>query len=100
MRAREVLKMRGVKYAASVALITLGTTGLLADRSVALPLPDLRAHDHAAASRARRSAVDHHEVAGAACDRSDAVGVQLPNTAAIVVEAAVLMEAAPIPAAE
>jgi hypothetical protein len=33
--------MPRVKYAASVALITLGATGLLADR--ALPLPDLRA---------------------------------------------------------
>jgi hypothetical protein len=48
MRAREILKMRRVKYAASVALITLGTTGLLADRSLALPLPDLRAHHLAA----------------------------------------------------
>ena len=34
--------MRRVNYAASVALITLGTTGLLAGRSFALPLPDLR----------------------------------------------------------
>jgi hypothetical protein len=42
--------MRGVKYAASVALITLGTTGLLPDRSLALPLPGLRAHDLAAGS--------------------------------------------------
>ena len=35
-------EMRRVNYAASVALITLGTTGLLAERSLALPLPDLR----------------------------------------------------------
>src|SRR6516165_8172493 len=43
-------EMRRVKYAASVALITLGATGLLADRSLALPLPDLRAHNLAAGS--------------------------------------------------
>jgi hypothetical protein len=46
MRAREVMKMRRVKYAASVALITLGTTGLLAERSLALaPGPSRKSAD-------------------------------------------------------
>jgi hypothetical protein len=41
--------MRRVVFAASVTLITMGTTGLLADRSLALPLSDPRVYNLAIA---------------------------------------------------
>ena len=41
--------MRRATLAASAALITLGATGSLADRSLALPLSDPRVHDLAIA---------------------------------------------------
>ena len=53
-------EMRRVNYAASVALITLGTTGLLADRSLALPLSD---------SRVRNLAIAGSPIQKASCRR-------------------------------
>src|ERR1700730_12594934 len=47
--SRGRLGMRRATLAASAALITLGATGSLADRSLALPLSDPRVHDLAIA---------------------------------------------------